>query len=107
MTPPDQKQYLFDNPRNVQRVIRGLCITCIVLLALDAVIHRHVYHPWEAFFGFYAFYGFVSCVLLVVLAKQMRKIVMRAEDYYQRRAEARRTAAEPSRPETSKGRDHA
>jgi hypothetical protein len=32
--------------------------------------------------GFYAFYGFVACVLLVLIAKQMRKVLMRKEDYY-------------------------
>ena len=107
MTPPDQKKYLFDNPRNVQRVIRGLLIVCGVLLALDAVIHRHVYHPWEALFGFYSFYGFVSCVLLVVLAKQMRKVVMRDERYYEDRAEARRASIDSGRPESGDGSDHA
>ena len=103
MTPPDRKRYLFDDPRNVQRVIRGLLVVCAVLLALDAVIHRHVYHPWEALFGFYAFSGFVSCVLLVVLAKEMRKLVMRGERFYQERAEARRAALEERGAETREG----
>jgi hypothetical protein len=35
-------------------------------------------------FGFYALYGFVACVLLVLLAAEMRKLVMRDEDYYER-----------------------
>lgn len=76
------KQYLFDNPANVRRVIRGLLAVCLVLLGLDFVIHRHVSHPWEGVFGFYAVYGFVGCVVLVLLAKVLRKIVMRTEDYY-------------------------
>ena len=32
--------------------------------------------------GFYAVYGFVACVLLVLLAKEMRKVLIRKEDYY-------------------------
>ena len=32
--------------------------------------------------GFYAGYGFVACVLLVLIAKEMRKLLMRREDYY-------------------------
>ena len=36
----------------------------------------------EMWTGFYAIYGFVACVLLVVLAKVMRKVVMRPETYY-------------------------
>ncbi len=37
---------------------------------------------WENIPAFYAMYGFVACVLLVVLAKWMRKVVMRKEEYY-------------------------
>jgi hypothetical protein len=77
-----QKSYLFDNPKNVRRVIRGLLIACAILLGLDAIIHRHAVHPWEGLFGFYALYGFVSCVILVVLAKELRKFIIRREDYY-------------------------
>ena len=49
---------------------------------LDFLVHRHVEHPWEGLFGFYAFYGFVACVVLVLIAKEMRKILMRKDDYY-------------------------
>lgn len=77
-------KHLFDDPRNVRRVIRGLVAACILLLGLDLVVHRHVDHPWEDLFGFYALYGFVACVLLVLLAKEMRKLLMRDEDYYER-----------------------
>ncbi len=77
-------KHLFDDPRNVRRVIRGLVAACILLLGLDFVVHRHVDHPWEEAFGFYALYGFVACVLLVLLAKEMRKLLMRDEDYYER-----------------------
>ncbi len=80
----DGKRYLFDNPRNVRRVVLGLTWTCGLLLALELVVHRHLSHPWEALFGFYALYGFVACVLLVLLAAEMRKLVMRDDDYYER-----------------------
>lgn len=80
----DGRRYLFDNPRNVRRVVRGLTWTCILLVVLELVVHRHLSHPWEALFGFYALYGFVACVLLVLLAAEMRKLVMRDEDYYER-----------------------
>ncbi|NQU48326.1 MAG: hypothetical protein HQ519_06740 [Planctomycetes bacterium] len=80
---PNGKPYLFDQPKNVKRVIRGLLGLCAILLALDAVIHRHHDHPWESMFGFYPVYGFVACVMLVLLAKELRKVVMRSEDYYE------------------------
>jgi len=82
VTTCDSKQHLFDNPRNTRLVVRGLLLICAFLAFLDAVIHRHVSHPWEALFGFYALFGFVACVLLVLLAKEMRKLLMRPEDYY-------------------------
>ena len=96
MSAEKQKSYLFDNPRNVRRVVRGLVGACIILAALDLVVHRHVSHPWEAMTGFYALYGFVACVLLVLLAKEMRKLLMRSEDYYD---EAPAADEPPSREE--------
>lgn len=94
----DGKKHLFDEPRNVRRVIRGLLVVCAVLFGLDLIIHRHVEHPWEAMIGFYAVYGFVGCVVLVLLAKVLRRIVMRSEDFYDP------TAYPPDEPE-EEGRD--
>jgi len=74
--------HVFDNPRNVKRVIWILVALCGLTFVLDFVLHRHVDHPWEAFTGFYAAYGFVACVLLVLAAKAMRVVLMRKEDYY-------------------------
>ena len=82
MSDPDDKQYLFDKPKNVSRLLRGFYIVCAVLLVLDFVLHRHISHLWENLPGFYAVYGFVACVLLVLIAKEMRKLIMRKEDYY-------------------------
>ncbi len=76
------KTHMFDKPKNVQRVVRTLVGICVALFIADFVVHRHVLHPWEHVWGFYALYGFVACVLLVLLAKEMRKVVMRKEDYY-------------------------
>jgi len=82
MSHPDDKQYLFDKPKNVSRLLRGFYVVCAVLLVLDFVLHRHTSHSWENLPGFYAVYGFVACVLLVLIAKEMRKVIMRKEDYY-------------------------
>ncbi len=76
------KRHMFDDPRNVKRAIYALYAVCAVSLLGDFVIHRHVDHPWEALFGFYPLYGFGACVLLVLIAKEMRKILMRKDDYY-------------------------
>ena len=79
-----ERQHLFDKPEHVRRLLRMLYLACALLLAADLFIHRHVIHAWESLWGFYAFYGFVACVALVLLAKQLRKILKRPEDYYDR-----------------------
>ena len=76
------KRHMFDNPRNVRRVVYALFAVCALTFAADFFVERHVDHPWEALFGFYAVYGFVACILLVLVAKEMRKVVMRKEDHY-------------------------
>ncbi|HKJ77228.1 MAG TPA: hypothetical protein VKA64_08485 [Gammaproteobacteria bacterium] len=78
----DEKQHLFDKPENVRRLLRVFYAICAGLLAADLIIHRHTLFSWEGFWGFYPIYGFVACVLLVLIAKEMRKAVMRSEDYY-------------------------
>lgn len=82
-TPPkDKRRYLFDNPRNVRLVLLALYLACFVVFVADAFVDRHVDHPWERLFGFYGVYGFVACVLLVLIAKELRKLLLRKEDYY-------------------------
>ncbi len=82
MSEPDQKTHLFDNPRNVERLLRGLYAICILLVIADFIIHRHTTMAWEKIPAFYAIYGFTACVVLVIVAKLMRKVVMRKENYY-------------------------
>jgi len=78
----NEKKYLFDNPKNIKRLLHILYGVCASLLMLDFVIHRHVYHSWENLWGFYPLYGFVGCVVLVLVATWMRTFLMRSEDYY-------------------------
>ena len=77
--------HLFDRPRNVRLVLRILYASCILVLFAQlwfgqggGVAHSGPSH-W---FGFYAGFGFVACVALVLLAKQLRRLVMRDERYY-------------------------
>ena len=78
----DARETWFERPRNVRRVIRALYVVCAATFAADFLIHRHVDHPWEALTGFYAVYGLAACVALVLVARQLRKVVMRREDHY-------------------------
>jgi hypothetical protein len=77
-----KKRHIFDDPVNVKRVIHALYGVCALSLLADFFVDRHVDHPWEALFGFYALYGFVACVILVLVAKELRKVLMRGEEYY-------------------------
>lgn len=77
----------FDKPKNVKIIIYSFYVVCVILVALDFVIHRHIYLDFEKIPAFYAIYGFVACVVLVVLAKLMRLVLMRDETYYDQRAD--------------------
>ena len=76
------KQHFFDKPGNVKRTLRIFYGVCAALFVADFVFHRHAERALEGFWGFYAIYGFVACVLLVLMAKEMRKVLMRGHDYY-------------------------
>lgn len=92
----DGRKHVFDNPANVRRLIRGFMVVCGLLLALDLLFlpllgweHKHLSFehgglPMEGWLGFYCIYGLGACVMLVLLAKVLRKIIMRREDYYDR-----------------------
>ena len=77
-----KNSYWLDKPGNVNRLVYGLCAVCAGLVLLDFLYHKHTSFPFENWFGFFAWFGFIACVALVLLAKQMRKIVKRDEDYY-------------------------
>ncbi len=79
-----EKKYWLDDPRNVRKLYRGLWIVCGLLVTADLLYAKHIEFPIERLVGFFGFYGFVSCVFLVLAAKQLRKIVGRGEDYYDR-----------------------
>jgi hypothetical protein len=81
----EQKVAFFDKPENITWMMRIFYTICIVLVAADFIVHRHIYVSFEEIPTFYALYGFVACVVLVVIAKGMRKFVMRDENYYDKR----------------------
>jgi hypothetical protein len=78
----DKKQHIFDDPKNVKRVVYALFAACAISAILDFVIHRHEDLAIAEFSLFHCIYGFVACVILVLVAKEMRKLLMRGEDYY-------------------------
>ncbi|NCG26360.1 MAG: hypothetical protein GWP42_02310 [Verrucomicrobiales bacterium] len=88
----DGKKYLWDNPLNVKKFIKGFFLVCLVIFLFDFlflfdVIHKHLSFKegeflYEGWVGFYCASVFVSCAMIVVVAKELRKVLMRGDDYY-------------------------
>ena len=78
----DERNYWLDSPANVRKVIYALFAICAGLFVADWVYHKHPYFAVENVPGFYAIFGFVICIVLIFVAKWMRAILMRPEDYY-------------------------
>ena len=78
----DQPPGWFDDPGNVNKIVWTLVGLCVASVAADHFSATHAHYGFQEIIGFDAIYGFVSCVLLVLAAKQLRKVLMRDEDYY-------------------------
>ena len=73
---------IFDNPRNIKRLLWFFYTCLAVLLIIDPFIHKHGHFPWENFPNFFATYGLLCCVGLIFVAKFLRLLLKRDEDYY-------------------------
>ena len=82
--PKEERERWLDRSGNVSKVYWGVWVICALLLAVQPLVHVHGYFPAEEWFGFHGFYGFIACVGLVLAAKGLRRILKRAEDYYER-----------------------
>jgi hypothetical protein len=67
--PPDEKRYWLDDSRNVTRLVRGFYVVCALVVAFDVFVPKH---------------GPFAIEHLVLIAKALRKALMRPEDYYDR-----------------------
>lgn len=80
----DEPARWLDDKRNVKKICYALYAFSAALLVIDPFIHKHGPFAIEHWWGFYGVYGFVGCVFLVLAAKELRRLVMRSEDYYDR-----------------------
>ena len=83
-TSGDNKPGWADDPAIQARIRYTLYVICALLVIADLIFDRHTYLPVEEIPAFYAFYGFAALIGLVELAKALRKLVGRDEDYYDR-----------------------
>lgn len=71
-----------DRPE-IKRLIRILLYTvCGGLVLAEFFIHRHAYNAVEGVPLIYALYGFAALIVAVSIAKGMRRLLKRDEDYY-------------------------
>lgn len=75
---------LFDDPKNVKRLLAFFFAVLGILLAAEFFIHKHGHFPWEDQPFFFAVYGFVACVGVIFTSKLLRFFLKRDEDYYEK-----------------------
>ena len=80
----DEPPRWLDDKRNVDKIVYAVYGVSAFLILIDVFVEKHGPFAIEHLFGFYGFYGFVGCVFLVLAAKELRRLVMRSEDYYDR-----------------------
>ena len=78
----DGKTYWLDKDGSVDKIWYALLILCFVLTSADLFYEKHPHFEIEKWFGFYSGFGFVFSVGLVLGAKELRRILMRKEEYY-------------------------
>jgi len=79
---PNKEITFLDSAENRIKVRKYFYIFLCVLLIIDFFIPKHGYFPWETAPEFFAVYGFIACVSLIFIAKALRFLVKRKEDYY-------------------------
>lgn len=80
--PEGERERFLDKSKNIKLVLGVFLVISVLILGIDLFFDRHTDHRFEELVGFYGIWGFVSCVVLVLAARQLRKLVMRKEDYY-------------------------
>ena len=89
----DEPKRWLDDPANVKKFLRWFYWICGLIILADVVFsifwHKHAtfsdgsaLESPETLPTFYGLYGFLGCAGLILAAKELRKLVMRKEDYY-------------------------
>ena len=79
---PEKELTFLNSAENRAKARKYFYIFLGILLILDFFIPKHGHFPWESAPEFFAVYGFVACVSLIFVAKLLRLLVKRKEDYY-------------------------
>jgi hypothetical protein len=79
---PKKEITFLDSADNRIKIRRYFYLALCVLLIVEFFITKHGHFPWETAPAFFAVYGFIACVGLIFIAKVLRLLVKRKEDYY-------------------------
>ncbi len=89
MTEPERdKNYWLEDPKTPNRVFYGVLVICILLAIPDVFNLFKILFQTEGEFElksllkFYSIYGALCYVALIYIAKWLRPVLMRKEDYY-------------------------
>ncbi len=71
-----------DKPGSANKIFWALTVLCGVLFLADFTYDKHGHFHIEDIPGFYGIYGFISFTGLILIAKTLRVLIKRPEDYY-------------------------
>ena len=71
-----------DKPGSADKLFKILAMVCALLFLSEFTFHKHVIVAVENIPGFYGIFGFVMFTALILVAKMLRTIIKRREDYY-------------------------
>jgi hypothetical protein len=80
----DKQECWIERKQSATLIYRGVWVICGLLALADFFYHKHIVFKIEGFPAFYGLYGFIGCVGLVLGAKELRKLLKRGENYYDR-----------------------
>lgn len=71
-----------DKPGSASKIFLALAVICLGLFLLDFTFEHHGHFEVEHIPGFFGAYGFIMFTGLILLAKALRVLIKRPEDYY-------------------------
>lgn len=71
-----------DKPGSANKIFWGLAVVSILVFLADFTFEKHGDFAIADIPGFYGIFGFVAFTALILLAKTLRVLIKRPEDYY-------------------------
>lgn len=103
-TPANEPKRWLDEKSNIDKLYYALVAVCVGLVVADFAYHKHGHFDFEQWYGFHFFYGFAVFAFVVFVGTNLRKVLMRDEDYYAPEREP--TPGGTQRGEAGEGKAH-